>query len=48
MGMLRVGAAGALVACTALAASIVPGDARRGGDDGGPCFGGCLGFMPLC
>ena len=30
MGMLRVGAAGALVACTALAASIVPGDARRG------------------
>ena len=30
MGMLRVVAAGALVAWSALAASIVPGDARRG------------------
>ena len=30
MGMLRVVAAGALVACGALAANIVPGDARRG------------------
>src|SRR5271157_1416748 len=30
MGMLRVGTAGALVAWSALAAGIVPGDARRG------------------